>query len=141
MARGYIGKMLWVDLPNNELKDEAFDEKHCRRFIGGYGLGSRLIYSRQKTGVDPLSHDSTFSILTGPLTRSAALGGSRYTVVGKSPLTGGWGDANSGGDFGPHLKFAGYDAGDSSVFNARIKHSVTALEKLRFFRIYVEDKE
>ena len=110
MARGYIGKMLWVDLSNNELKDEVLDEKLCRRFIGGCGLGSRLIYSRQKTGVDPLSHDTTFGILTGPLTGTAALGGSRYTVVGKSPLTGGWGDANSGGDFGPHLKFAGYDA-------------------------------
>ena len=110
MSRGYMGKMLWVDLSNNELKDEVLDEKLCRRFIGGYGLGARMLFSRQKAGVDPLGHDSTFGILTGPLTGTAALGGSRYTVVGKSPLTGGWGDANSGGDFGPHLKFAGYDA-------------------------------
>jgi aldehyde:ferredoxin oxidoreductase len=110
MSRGYTGKMLWVDLSNNELKDEVLDEKLCRQFIGGYGLGAKLIYNRQKTGVDPLGHDSTFGILTGPLTGTAALGGSRYTVVGKSPLTGGWGDANSGGDFGPFLKFAGYDA-------------------------------
>ena len=36
--------------------------------------------------------------------------GARYVVVGKSPLTGGWGDANSGGEFGPYLKFAGFDA-------------------------------
>jgi aldehyde:ferredoxin oxidoreductase len=110
MTRGYAGKMLWVDLSNNELRDEMLDEKLCRQFVGGYGLGARLIYSRQKTSVDPLGHDSTFGILTGPLTGTAALGGSRYTVVGKSPLTGGWGDANSGGDFGPYLKFAGYDA-------------------------------
>ena len=110
MTRGYAGKMLWVDLSNNELRDEMLDEKLCRQFVGGYGLGARLIYSRQKTSVDPLGHDSTFGILTGPLTGTAALGGSRYTVVGKSPLTGGWGDANSGGDFGSYLKFAGYDA-------------------------------
>lgn len=110
MARGYMGKMLWVDLTNNELRDEVLDEKLCRQFVGGYGLGAKLIYSRQTSGIDPLSYDSTFGILTGPLTGTAALGGSRYTVVGKSPLTGGWGDANSGGDFGPFLKFAGYDA-------------------------------
>jgi aldehyde:ferredoxin oxidoreductase len=110
MARGYIGKMLWVDLSNHQWKDEVLDEKVCRRFIGGYGLGARLIYSWQKAHVDPLGHDSILGILTGPLTGTATLGGSRYAVVGKSPLTGGWGDANSGGDFGPYLKFAGYDA-------------------------------
>jgi len=44
------------------------------------------------------------------LTGTDALGGSRYIMVGKSPLTGGWGDANSGGNVGPFLKFAGYDA-------------------------------
>jgi aldehyde:ferredoxin oxidoreductase len=110
MARGYIGKMLWVDLSNHQLKDEVLDEKLCRRFIGGYGLGARLIYSWQKANVDPLDQDSILGVLTGPLTGTAALGGSRYTFVGKSPLTGGWGDANSGGDFGPYLKFAGYDA-------------------------------
>jgi len=32
-------------------------------------------------------------------------------VVAKSPLTGGWGEANSGGHFGPYLKFAGFDGG------------------------------
>jgi len=53
---------------------------------------------------------NTIGFVTGPLTGVPGLFGSRYTVVGKSPLTGGWGDANSGGAFGPSLKFAGYDA-------------------------------
>jgi aldehyde:ferredoxin oxidoreductase len=110
MGWGYMGKMLSIDLFNHELKDEVLDEKLCRQFIGGYGLGARLLYSRQKAGVDPLGYESTFGIVTGSLTGTPALGGSRYTAVGKSPLTGGWGDANSGGDFGPYLKFAGYDA-------------------------------
>ncbi len=104
-----MGKILFVDLSKGELKDEALDEKLCRDFIGGYGIGARIIYSRQKAGVDPLGPDNTLGILTGPLTGTPALSGTRYTVVGKSPLTGGWGDANSGGYFGPHLKFAGYD--------------------------------
>jgi aldehyde:ferredoxin oxidoreductase len=110
MARGYMGKMLMVDLSKKELKDEALDEGLGRLFIGGYGLGARILFSRQKGGVDPLGPDSTFGFVTGLLTGTPAISSSRYVVVGKSPLTGGWGDANSGGYFGPHLKFAGYDA-------------------------------
>jgi aldehyde:ferredoxin oxidoreductase len=110
MVQGYMGKMLMVDLSRSELKDEVLDEKLCRQFIGGYGIGARILFSRQKAGVDPLGPDNTFGILTGPFTGTPALAGTRYTVVGKSPLTGGWGDANSGGYFGPGMKFAGYDA-------------------------------
>jgi aldehyde:ferredoxin oxidoreductase len=110
MARGYMGKILLVDLSKNKLRDEALDEKLCRQFIGGYGIGARIIFSRQKAGVDPLGPDSTLGILTGPFTGTPAVSGTRFTVVGKSPLTGGWGDANSGGYFGAFLKFAGYDA-------------------------------
>ena len=110
MARGYMGKVLFVDLSKNELKDEALDEKLCRQFIGGYGIGARILFSRQKAGVDPLGPDNTLGFLTGPFTGTPALSGTKHTIVGKSPLTGGWGDASSGGYFGAFLKFAGYDA-------------------------------
>ncbi|UCB42672.1 MAG: aldehyde ferredoxin oxidoreductase family protein [Dehalococcoidales bacterium] len=110
MAGGYMGKILFVDLSAGELKDEVLDEKLCRDFIGGYGIGARILYNRQKTGVDPLGPENTLGFITGPLTGTPATTGTRYTAVAKSPLTGGWGDANSGGYFGPHLKFAGYDA-------------------------------
>ena len=110
MAGGYMGKILFVDLSKGELKDEALDEKLCREFIGGYGIGARIIYSRQKAGVDPLGPENFLGLVTGPLTGTPATMGCRYTAVGKTPLTGGWGDANSGGDFAPYLKFAGYDA-------------------------------
>jgi aldehyde:ferredoxin oxidoreductase len=110
MANGFMGKMLWVDLSTKELKDEVLDEKLARQYLGGYGLGARILFSRQAAGVDPLGPDNTLGFVTGPIVGTPALGGSRYTVVGKSPLTGGWGDANAGGYFGPHLKFAGYDA-------------------------------
>jgi aldehyde:ferredoxin oxidoreductase len=110
MARGYMGKMLMVDLSTGELKDEACDEELCRQFIGGYGIGARILFSRQGACVDPLGPDNTLGILTGPFTGTPALSGTRFTVVGKSPLTGCWGDANAGGYFGAYLKFAGYDA-------------------------------
>ncbi len=104
-----MGKILRVDLSRNELKDEVLDEKLCRDFIGGYGIGARIIFSRQKAGVDPLGPENILGILTGPFTGTNAISGTRFTVAGKSPLTGGWGDANSGGYFGAYLKFSGYD--------------------------------
>jgi len=110
MAHGFMGKMLWVDLSKKQLKDEPLDEKMGRDFLGGYGLGARILFSRQKAGVDPLGPDAILGMTTGVLTGTDALGGSRYIMVGKSPLTGTWGDANSGGNVGPYLKFAGYDA-------------------------------
>jgi aldehyde:ferredoxin oxidoreductase len=110
MAGGFAGKILWVDLSRGELKDEVLDDKLGRQFIGGYGLGARMLFSRQKAGVDPLGPDSTLGITTGMLTGTPAISASRHIVVGKSPLTGGWGDTNSGGFFGPRLKFAGYDS-------------------------------
>lgn len=110
MARGYTEKNLWVDLSKKKLEDEVLDEKLCRKYIGGYGLGARILFSRQKAGVNPLGPDNILGFITGMLTGTPAISSSRYVVVGKSPLTGSWGDANSGGSFGPHLKFAGYDS-------------------------------
>lgn len=110
MAGGYMGKMLFVDLSTGTTKEEGIDEKLAREYIGGYGLGARIIFSRQRAGVDPLGPENILGFAGGPLTGTSALFGSRYTVMGKSPLTGGWGDANSGGFFGPALKAAGFDA-------------------------------
>src|SRR4030042_1077314 len=111
MARGYMGKILWVDLTGGKLKDEPLDETMARQFIGGYGIGARILFDRMKKGADPLGPDNIFGFVTGPFSGTPAISGTRYTVVGKSPLTGGWGDANSGGSFGGFLKFSGYHAG------------------------------
>ncbi len=109
MVGGYMGRILSVDLSSGALREEPVDEGLARQFLGGFGLGVRLIWERQRPGVDPLSPDNMLGFMTGPLTGTPAIIGSRYAVVGKSPLTGTWGDANSGGSFGPHMKFAGFD--------------------------------
>ena len=109
MFFGYVGKILLVDLSLGEIKEEILDEKMCRDFIGGYGIGARILYSRQKGGVDALGPENILGFITGPLTGTPIPTSARYMVVAKSPLTGGWGDSNSGGQFGPCLKFAGYD--------------------------------
>ena len=110
MPFGYIGKILFVNLSTAEIKEEILEEKVCRDFIGGYGVGVRILYDRQKAGVDPLGPENTLGLISGPLTGTPVPTGARYAAVAKSPLTGGWGDANSGGEFGPYLKFAGFDA-------------------------------
>ncbi len=99
-----------VDLSQDKLVDEVLDEKLCRQFIGGYGIGASLLFSRQQAGIDALGPDNILGMLTGPLNGTNALSGTKHTIVSKSPLTGGWGDANSGGYFGAYLKFAGCDA-------------------------------
>jgi aldehyde:ferredoxin oxidoreductase len=107
---GYIGRILYIDLSSGKINEEAPEDKLYADFIGGYGIGARILYSRQKAGVDPLGPENTLGFITGPLTGTPALTGTRYAMVGKSPLTETWGDANSGGRFGTVLKMAGYDA-------------------------------
>jgi len=110
MLKGYAGKMAFVDLGSGSIKEEPLDEETGRHFIGGFGLGARILYERMKANVDPLGPDSLLGFVTGPLTGTTVPSTSRYTVVAKSPLTNTWNDANSGGYFGPELKAAGYDA-------------------------------
>ncbi len=109
MVGGYAGKILWVDLTERKIEIEELSGEFCRKYLGGYGFGARLLFSRQKSQVDPLGPENILGIATGPFTGTPVLAGSRYTVVARSPLTGCWGDSNSGGFFGPHLKFAGFD--------------------------------
>lgn len=110
MKGGYVGKMLFVDLTSRALKEQELTETMARDFIGGPSLGARVLYDMMKPGVDPLGPENVLGFVTGPLTGSGAFFGSRYTVVCKSPVTGGFNDANSGGFFGQELKKAGYDA-------------------------------
>ena len=110
MIGGHMGKMLFVDLGSGELRVEQPDDSLYRDFLGGYGLGARVIYNQQPGGVDPLGPEATLGFTTGVLVGSPAITPNRWTVAGKSPLTGGWGDANCGGYWGPMLKAAGFDA-------------------------------
>jgi aldehyde:ferredoxin oxidoreductase len=110
MLCGYAGKMLFVDLGKGVITEEVLPEKMCREFIGGYGIGIRILYERMKPGIDPLSGENILGFVTGALTATTVPGSGRYGVVTKSPLTGTWCEANAGGTLGPELKTAGYDA-------------------------------
>ena len=110
MLGGYAGKILFVDLSNSSISEEELPENLCREFIGGYGLGIRILYERMKPRVDPLSGDNMLGFVTGALTATSVPGSGRYGVVTKSPLTETWTEANAGGTMGPEFKTAGYDA-------------------------------
>jgi aldehyde:ferredoxin oxidoreductase len=107
---GYIGKLLFVNLSDMAVREEELSEEMARAFIGGYGIGVRIIYERMKPGADPLGPDNIFGLGTGPLTLTGTVSTCRATTMGKSPLTGYWGDANCGGNFAIALKASGYDA-------------------------------
>lgn len=109
MTAGYIGKILIVDLTSGEVKEERLPDELYREFIGGVGLGVRLLYERQPGKVDPLGQQNILGFMPGLLSGTAAPSSSRLTLVSKSPLTGGWGDASVGGYMGFDLKRAGYD--------------------------------
>ncbi len=107
---GHTGRIGFVNLSTGEVEEERLDEKMAREFIGGYGLGARMLFELQKAGIEPLGPENILGFTTGPLTGTQTPTGGRYMAVCKSPLTGGWGDANSGGFFGSELKLAGWDA-------------------------------
>ncbi len=106
---GWIGKILRVNLTNGELKVEDLDKNHAIKFLGGRGLGSKILFDEIDPRIDPLGPDNKLILATGPLTGTSASAAGRYMAITKSPLTGTIACSNSGGHFGPELKFSGFD--------------------------------
>ena len=109
VPQGYHGKILWVDLGEQRFWEQELDEAVYRRFFGGYGLGVKVLFDALPGGVDPLGPENILGFVPGLLTGTGVPYSGRFSVVCKSPLTGGWGDSNCGGVFGPELRRCGYD--------------------------------
>jgi aldehyde:ferredoxin oxidoreductase len=109
MVTGYTGRLLKVDLTRGWVAEEPLNTDYAADFIGGSGLASRYICDMVTRETDPLGAENPLVFMTGPLTGTNAPCCGRFTICARSPLTGFWGEANSGGIFGPTLKFAGYD--------------------------------
>jgi aldehyde:ferredoxin oxidoreductase len=109
MNYGYIGKVLRVNLTEHSYKLEDLDIELAKKFIGGRGLGTKLYTDEVDPTIDALSPDNKLIVATGPFTGTPTPTGGRYMVVTKSPLSGTIASSNSGGHWGPELKFAGYD--------------------------------
>ncbi|MFQ6112391.1 MAG: aldehyde ferredoxin oxidoreductase N-terminal domain-containing protein, partial [Nitrospinota bacterium] len=107
--KAYCGKILRVDLSRRDVTAEGLDEAHLRDYLGQVGLAARFLYDEVGPEVEPFSPGNRLIFMTGPLTGTAAPASARYEVVAVSPQTAAYGEANSGGLFGPELKFAGFD--------------------------------
>ncbi|MDY6876387.1 MAG: aldehyde ferredoxin oxidoreductase family protein [Chloroflexota bacterium] len=119
--KGYAGKWLYVDLTTGQIEPREYDRTLAEEYLGGNGLGARLLWEQVGPEVDPLAPGNLLIFATGPLVGTLMPNGCRMEVIAKSPLTSIYGDANAGGFFGPELKFAGWDG---IVFSGRAPHPV-----------------
>jgi len=118
---GFLGKLLAVDLTHSQVSTLPLNEAYARQFVGGAGLACRYLFERIDRDTDPLGPENPLLFMTGPLVGTTAPLCGRHVVCARSPQTGLWGEANSGGRFGPSLRFAGYDG---ILFTGQASHPV-----------------
>ncbi len=110
---GYTRKILEIDLGSGKTETISPKEEDQIKFLGGSGLAAKIFFDSIDPSVDPLSPENPLIVMTrtmtGPVVGTRFPGTSRFAVCGKSPLTGIWGEGTCGGNFGPELKFAGWD--------------------------------
>ena len=110
MGLGYIGKIAKVNLTAGKVEAEQPEEHFYRRYLGGSGIGAYYLLREMDAGVDPLSEGNVLVFAASVITGTPGPAIPRYSVVAKSPLTGGIGKSEAGGFWGPALKKSGYDA-------------------------------
>lgn len=109
VLHGYAGQILRVDLSKQKITGTPMEEALAKVYIGGRGIAARIIYDEVDPKVGAFDPDNRLVFMTGPLTGTTVPSSGRYEVCAKSPASDAWGDANSGGYFGPELKWAGFD--------------------------------
>ena len=107
--KGYMNQLLWVNLTESVIESRELNNADARQYIGGSGLATRILYEETDRQTHPLGPGNVLIFMTGPFTATPALSSSRYSVVSKSPLTGIYGEASSGGSWGVMLKRSGFD--------------------------------
>ena len=107
---GWRGQLLRVNLTSGAIKKEPLEESAVQTYLGGRGLGAYLHTQEVPASTEPLSAANHLIFITGPLTGTLAPNGGRYTVVAKALPDGAITAASIGGNWGPELKYAGFDA-------------------------------
>ena len=110
MVGGFNGRILRVNLTDGKTWVDEMPDSFYRRYLGGNGFIAYYLLHEMPAGVDPLGPDNLLIFAHGRIHRSADRRRGAQRVGGKSPLTGGYGEADVGGYFGAELKQAGYDA-------------------------------
>ena len=121
IGNAWVGTILRVDLSAGTIAKEPLNMQDAHDYVGARGLGTKYYCNEVDPKIDPFSPENKLIFMTGALTGTFAPSAGRYEVVSKSPLTGTIGAANSGGHFGPELKYAGYDG---IIFEGRADNPV-----------------
>lgn len=106
---GFTQKLLRINLTESSYKVEHLSEEMLRKYYGGRTLGGKLLWDELDPDCDPLGSENKIMFLTGALAGTPVASANRYCLITKSPETGLYLDSYSGGNFGPEIKFAGYD--------------------------------
>ena len=101
--------VLRVNLSTGQIRKEAVPEQIIRNFVGGRGVGTKLVMDNIDPKIDAFDPRNPLIFATGPVTGTYGPTGGRYMVITKSPLTDGIACSNSGGYWGPALRYAGYE--------------------------------
>ncbi len=106
---GTSNRILEIDLTKKSFSEYKVDSKDLKLYLGGKGLGLKLLYDRMTPRVDPLGKDNMIAIMTGVFIGTGAPCSGRFAAVTKSPLTGIMTSCSCGGAFGMALKTSGWD--------------------------------
>lgn len=109
MKFGWSKKLLRINLTRRSYNIEDIQDNFIKKYIGGRGFNSRILYDELRPKINPLGIDNKIIISIGPLNGTLSPASSRFTVTAKSPLTGTHGDGNCGGSFGAEMRYAGLD--------------------------------
>lgn len=104
-----FGKLVKINLDFGEISHLQIPEELVRGYIGASGLAVRLLWDELEPGRDALDARNPILFATGPMTGTGGPTTGRFTICGRSPQTGWWGEANIGGFVGPELRYAGID--------------------------------
>lgn len=106
---GWAGTILDVDLSSGNIEKRPVDTNIRKKYLGGRGVNSMLLYEGVKPGIDPLGPENMLIFGTGILAGTMVPASSRINVTAKTPVYKGVGVSNAGGSFAPELRRAGYD--------------------------------
>jgi len=106
---GYAGKFLRVDLSKEKISDAVFEEETLRKYIGGTGIGAKILYDEVSPTISWADPSNRVIIASGPLGGTTIPGTGTFSLVTKGALTGGCTSTQANGLFGAYLKFSGYD--------------------------------
>ena len=109
-VKGFLGKYVVIDLTTRQYEVHTFEDEVLKNFVGGPALGAKMLYDMMPAKTPWDAPESVLGFVSSPANGTGPFLGARYTVVSKSPVTGMWNDANSGGHFGPIMRKSGYDA-------------------------------